>query len=344
MTDKRNPPDNSAFAYCLRILVPCALGTFVLIGATTYILFTYGFSKGAIQANVGFVLLFMINIELLCPFLLVRQLVKPLQILNRASEKVTMGDFDVSLDYKGKITELETVFHNFKTMTEELSSIETLRSDFVSNVSHEFKTPLTAIEGYATLMQNPDISESEKEEYIDRILYNTKRLSSLVGNILMLSKLNNQTIQPEIRTYRLDEQILQILLQQEAVWCAKGIEFDLDMKEITYTGAEQLLYHVWSNLISNAVKFSHQNGIIRISLYKKGPRIVFEIADQGIGISEQNLRHVFEKFYQADTSHKKEGNGLGLAQVKKIIELTGNQITAASENGKGSIFTVQLFE
>jgi signal transduction histidine kinase len=342
MSKKYNPRDYSAFAYCLRILVPCVLGTTVLMGGTIYILITYGFSRGAVQANIGFVLIFIINIELLCPFLLVHKLIRPLKKLNLASEKLAKGDFDVSLKYTGKITELETVFRNFQTMSEELSSIETLRSDFVSNVSHEFKTPLTAIEGYATLMQNPDIEESERGEYIDRILYNTKRLSSLVGNILMISKLNNQSVQPEIKTYRLDEQILQILLQQEDAWNDKGIEFDLNLQEITYTGAEQLLYHVWSNLINNAIKFSKEYGTIDIRLQKNINRIIFEITDHGIGISDQSLRHIFDKFYQADAPHKKEGNGLGLAQVKKIMELIEGEIIVKSELDKGSTFTVIL--
>ena len=341
-TKNNNNPDNSAFAYCLKILVPCVLGTTLLIGGTIYVLTTYGLSKGAIQANIGLFLILMVNIEVLCPALLVRQLVNPLKKLNRASEKLARGEFDISLYYKGKITELETVFKNFETMATELSSIETLRSDFVSNVSHEFKTPLTAIEGYTTLLQNPDLSKEEHEEYIERIIHNTKRLSGLVGNILMLNKLSNQTQQPEIKTYRLDEQIRQILLQQESAWNSKNLEFNLNLQEISYTGTEQLLYHVWSNLINNAIKFSYENGTITINLKKNYKHVVFEIIDQGIGMTPQSLNHIFDKFYQADTTHKEEGNGLGLAQVKKILDLTENQITVKSELGKGSSFTVLL--
>jgi signal transduction histidine kinase len=334
--------DNTAFAYCLKVLVFTVLGSAALLGGTIFVLSTFGTSKGAIEANMGILLIFMVNLEILCPFLLVRQLVKPLDVLNHASEKLAKGEFDVVLNYRGKIAELEALFQNFKTMSVELASVETLRSDFVSNVSHEFKTPLTSIEGYATLLQNTDLTTEEKNEYINRILSNTHRLSSLVGNILMLNKLENQTLQPEISTYRLDDQILQILLQQESLWNQKELEFDLDLSEIIYEGAEQMFYHVWSNLISNAIKYSNNCGVIKISLKKNGKQIIFKITDQGIGISQDNLRHIFEKFYQADTSHKKEGNGLGLAQVKKILDLSGNKIIVESAEGNGSTFTVYL--
>lgn len=342
MSEKLMKREISAFAYCLKILVPCILGTILLMGGTIFVLIKFGFPDGAMEANIGFVLILLLNIEIVCPFLIVYKLIRPLQQLNKAAKELAKGNLNVKVDYTGQIAELKMIFLNFQTMTKELASIETLRSDFVSNVSHEFKTPLTAIEGYATLIQNQDILDSEREEYTERILFSTKRLSSLVENILMLSKLENQTIKPEINTYRLDEQILQILLQQESVWNDKGIEFDLDLDEIDYTGAEHFLYHVWSNLISNAVKYSHPKGKIRLSLKQDAHQKRFQITDQGIGISEENLRHIFEKFYQAETSHKSEGNGLGLAQVNKIVDLIEGTITISSVEGVGSTFTVSL--
>ncbi|WP_066503777.1 HAMP domain-containing sensor histidine kinase [Abyssisolibacter fermentans] len=332
----------TAFAYCLKILVNSILGTTLLLGGSIFVITSFSCTTGAVQANIGILFILIVNVELLCPYLLVRQLVKPLEKLNRASAKLAKGEFNVNLDYSGKISEMQQVFLNFKTMTEDLSSIETLRSDFVSNVSHEFKTPLTAIEGYATLLQNPDMSPEEIVENTNRILYNTKRLSSLIGNILMLNKLDNQTLQPEITTYRLDEQILQILLQQENVWNVKALDFELNLKEITFSGPEMLLYHVWSNLISNAVKYSLHSGTIEISLTSVENKIIFSIHDNGIGIASSDMQHIFEKFYQADTSHKSDGNGLGLAQVKKILDITGNQISVKSELGKGCTFNVFL--
>lgn len=342
MNINNKQPDRSAFAYCLRVLVFSVLITALLLGSTIYILMTYGLSTGTLQANIGILAIFIINIEILVPFLLVRQLIKPLEKLNIASEKLARGDFNVSLVYTGKISELETVFQNFQMMSEELASVETLRNDFVSNVSHEFKTPLTSIEGYATLLQNNELTDTERKEYTDHIISGTKRLSSLVSNILFLTKVESQNIQPEVSTYRLDEQVLQILLQQEPIWSQKDIEFELNFSEIVYSGSEQLLYHVWSNLISNAIKYSYPKGPIKIQLDKVKDTIVFTITDYGIGISEHHQRHIFEKFYQVDTEHKSQGNGLGLAQVKKILDLTGNQIRVRCNEISGTTFTVIL--
>lgn len=344
MSTEKKLRNNSAFAYCLKVLVVCVLLMVILLTATIYIMTAFSFSPETIQAHIGILFLVMLNIEVLCPLLITRQLVRPLDKLNRASSKLAQGNFAVDLAYDGKIAELETLFANMQEMTAELASVETLRADFVSNVSHEFKTPLTAIEGYATLIQNPDLTDGERAEYAACILNSTRRLSSLVSNILMLSRLENQRFAPEISTYRLDDQICRILLEQEPVWSARGIEFDMNLEETTYTGAEQLLYHVWANLINNAVKYSPDGGSIQVSLKREQAKIVFSIADQGPGIRPQDQKHIFEKFYQADTAHKKEGNGLGLAQVKKIADLLGGSVHVHSDGTHGSTFVVELPE
>ncbi|WP_336783646.1 HAMP domain-containing sensor histidine kinase [Paenibacillus illinoisensis] len=296
---------------------------------------------GFINSVTGILILF--NLGLITPIIIVNQLIRPLGNLNAASDKLARGEFnEVKLNYQGKVKELDTLFNNFKIMSEELSSVETMRFDFVSNVSHEFKTPLAAIEGCVIVLQNDELSEEEREDYFKRILTSTECLSSLVSNILLLNKLENITTVPEISEYRLDNQILQILLQQETIWNAKDIYFDLHLEEITYTGPKHIMYHVWSNLISNAIKYSHEHGKIKIHLHKKETDICFTITDKGIGMSEKDIRHIFDKFYQADTAHKKDGNGLGLAQVKKILDMTGNKISVNSKPNEGSSFIVTL--
>ena len=330
-----------ASLYCLEILILSLVPTTTLLTIAVHNL-TKEVSVWTASLNSLLAFLFLLNLGLVCPIYLTKQLINPLEKLNVASEKLAHNEFDVDLEYKGNIKELNNAFNNFQTMCEELSSVETMRFDFVSNVSHEFKTPLAAIEGCVAVLQNDELTKEEKDEYLQRIILSTKCLSSLVNNILMLNKLENLTTKPEISTYRLDDQILQILLQQETVWNKKDIYFDLHLDEITYTGPKDLMYHVWSNLISNAVKYSHEHGKIVISLQYINNEILFTITDNGIGMSDKDMRHIFEKFYQADTMHKKDGNGLGLAQVKKILDITGNTISVESKKKQGSSFIVHI--
>lgn len=337
-----NENENSAASYCVLVMFWMSViifSVYIICFLIVHYLYDDQYKFLYWVINI-FTVLFCL--QFISPYFLVKKLVKPLDKINHASKELASGNFKTNLKSCGEVREIRDTFINFQIMAEELSGIETLRSDFLSNVSHEFKTPLASIEGYAVFMQSPEITETERMEYVDHILANTRRLSSLTGDILMLSKLENQKLKPEITTYRLDEQIIQILLQQEIVWNKKGIDFELQIDEITYTGAEKMLYHVWSNLINNSIKYSHHDSQIRISLQKLGKKIIFEIEDHGVGISENGLKHVFEKFYQEDTDHKSEGNGLGLAQVKSILDLTQNYIEVISQTGVGSTFTVTL--
>ena len=227
-------------------------------------------------------------------------------------------------------------------MAHELSSTEILQTDFVSNVSHEFKTPINAIEGYSTLLQGSENLDHIQREYVDKILLNTRRLSSLVGSILLLSKLENQQIPTNQSSYRLDEQIRQSLVAQEIAWSQKDIELDVELERLSYLGNEPMMRHVWDNLISNAVKFSPQGGTIKLRLTRKPEKLVFTIEDQGSGLSEETQKHIFDKFYQGDSSHKQEGNGLGLALVKRILTIEKGQITAENIPEGGCRFTVTL--
>ena len=268
--------------------------------------------------------------------------VSPMMKLGDAMRKVAGGDFSVRLDCTSKIRDVREVYGSFNTMVKELGNTETLQTDFVSNVSHEFKTPINAIEGYASLLQDTQLTDEQKNAYIDKIIFNTRRLSDLVGNILLLSKVNNQTISPKTSTFRLDEQVRQSILALESKWENKEIEFDIDLDEIEYTGYENLLSHVWLNLIDNAVKFSPQNGQIRIRLKQLDGSVTFSIWDNGLPIPEADIDRIFNKFYQGDNSHAAEGNGLGLALVRKIVAAAHGTINVTSSEDAGTEFVVAL--
>ena len=274
--------------------------------------------------------------------LLSAQFFAPIRKLARAMEQVADGDFTVRLEDQSSSKEIMEVYSGFNLMAHELSATEILQTDFVSNVSHEFKTPINAIEGYATLLEGCDDLTAEQREYVEKIAFNTSRLSSLVGSILLLSKLENRQIPTGQSRYRLDEQIRQSIVALEPAWAAKDIEFDVELERVEYTGSEAMMRHVWDNLISNAVKFNPHGGLVRIRLEKKGRQIRFVIDDCGPGINEEARKRIFDKFYQADSSHKDEGNGLGLALVKRILIFEKGDITVENIPGGGCRFTVLL--
>ena len=267
---------------------------------------------------------------------------EPIKKLRHAMGKVAEGDFTTNLTTRSHSREIQEIYSGFNLMTEELRSMEVLQTDFVSNVSHEFKTPLNAIEGYSTLLQDCDNLTPQQQTYVEKIIFNTQRLSSLTGSILLLSKLENQQIQTGQSRFSLDEQIRQTIVMLEPDWAGKNIELDVEMDEISYFGNEVLLRHVWSNLLSNAVKFSSEGGLVQISLSTCGNEIRFQIRDFGPGIPDAAMKHIFSRFYQADSSHKQEGNGLGLALVDKILKLENGRIQAENCPDGGCRFTVHL--
>ena len=267
----------------------------------------------------------------------------PVLKLEQAMQQVAEGDFSVRLKTGKHLKEIQDIYSNFNLMVQELEATEILQTDFVSNVSHEFKTPISAIEGYATLLQDSDMPISEEQEqYIDKILFNTGRLSHLAGNILLLSKIEHQAIQTRQNWYRLDEQIRQSIVMLEPKWSEKELEFDVDMVDVEYLGNENLICHVWDNLLSNAIKFSPCGGTIYIRMMPEGEKIRFSIENEGPQIREDSMKHIFDKFYQCDSSHKQEGNGLGLALVKQILNLCKGMISVENIPGSGCRFTVIL--
>lgn len=292
-----------------------------------------------IQLNI-----FSLAVAMVATHFLSKAFFGPISDLRVGMQKIADGKFDTRLETKSSSKEIQEVFAGFNMMAQELSSTEILQTDFVSNVSHEFKTPISAIEGYTMLLQSTDNIDETENEYIEKILFNTRRLSSLVSNILLLSKIESQSIQTNQETYSLDEQIREAILALEYEWDSKAIEFDVDLASVMYCGNINIMHHVWSNLLGNAVKFSPYGGVIKMRLHKSDGQIVFSIEDEGPGLSEEAQKHLFDKFYQADTSHKEEGNGLGLALVKNILTLYGGDISAENISDGGCRFTVTLPE
>ena len=268
-------------------------------------------------------------------------LLRPVVRLSKAMKRVAAGDFGIRLAADSQIQELRDCYESFNLMVQELQATETLQTDFVANVSHEFKTPINAIEGYATLLQGGG-ENRQQQAYVERILMNTKRLSTLVGNILLLSKVSNHAIPVAHTTYRLDEQIRQAILLLEPKWTERNIEFDVDLEELQWTGPENLMHHVWSNLIGNAIKFGPEGGLVRVGLKQTDGRYVFTVEDEGDGVPLEERQRIFHKFYQLDSSHKQEGNGLGLALAKQIVDSCGGEIRAEDSENGGCRFAVTL--
>ena len=271
---------------------------------------------------------------------------KPIDILSEAAKKVAAGDFTVRiapLRHDGKKDEFEVLFDDFNTMTEELAATELLKKDFVSNVSHELKTPLSVIQNYSTMLQSDGISDRERIEYAANIGEATKRLSVLVTDILRLSRLENRKTAVDKSAYNLSEQLCRCLVGFESVWEEKNIEIDtcLDAGVQVYS-SEELLDIVWNNLLSNALKFTPAGGKITVAMAQNAHGVTVSVQDNGCGIAEKDVKHIFDTFYQADTSHATQGNGLGLALVKRILLLTGCSVAVESVPGQGSTFTVTL--
>lgn len=270
-----------------------------------------------------------------------RALLLPIRMLSEAMNSVAHGNFDIKMRTSAPFSDIEKAYRDFNLMTEELAATEILKTDFVSNVSHEIKTPITAIEGYAMLLQGSESLSEEDAEYVEKILVNSQKLSELVGNMLLFSKIDNQAIDTNVETFSLDEQIRQSILLLETKWTEKEIDLDVDLEVVTYEGNRGLMLHVWNNLIGNAIKFTPVRSTVKISLKREGENIIFTVDDEGEGIAPENVGHIFDKFYQCDSSHKQEGNGLGLALVKSVIDTVGGEVSTENIEG-GCRFTVIL--
>ena len=271
---------------------------------------------------------------------------RPVKQITEAAEKIMQGDFSVRIKPMRGLPD-ETGFNRIidciNKMTLELSGTETLRTDFIANVSHELKTPLAVMGNYATMLQRPGITEAEKNEYAKAISEAARRLAQLITNILKLNKLENQQIFPHTEEYDLGEQLCQCLLQYEDAWESKDLNIETDIEEAVRIRSDaELLSLVWNNLISNAVKFTPEGGTVSVSLKTHGDWVCVSVSDTGCGMKPETGRHIFEKFYQGDTSHATQGNGLGLALVKRVVDILNGEIGVQSVYGQGSTFTVRF--
>ncbi|MCR4741451.1 MAG: HAMP domain-containing histidine kinase [Treponema sp.] len=265
-----------------------------------------------------------------------------LQDISKATQKVSQGNFSISIptiNPPSKYNYLDQMILDLNKMIEDLNGIETLRTDFISNVSHELKTPLSVMQNYATMLQDPDLSEESRIEYAKAVSLNCRRLTTLISNILKLNKLENQQIYPTVQPYDLGEELRECILSFEEAWSAKNLELEVDIPdEIIVNIDSQLLSLVWNNFISNAIKFTPEGGKISIKLEKLADSIQVSVKDSGCGMDEKTKAHVFEKFFQGDTSHATNGNGLGLALAARVADICHGKIRVESQQGKGSIF------
>ena len=271
---------------------------------------------------------------------------RPVKRITDAADQIIAGDFNVRIKPQGSFGTDETfnqVIECFNRMAEELGSVETLRTDFIANVSHEMKTPLAVMQNYGTLLQAPDVSEEKRMEYAKGVTDGARRMADMMTNILKLNRLENQQIYPQITEFDLGEQLCECLLQFESVWEKADIEIETDIAEDVRVRADaELLGHVWNNLFSNAFKFTPSGGTVTVSLNTTDNYAVVKVQDTGCGMTSEVGAHIFEKFYQGDTSHSVQGNGLGLALVKRVIDIMQGEISVESVVGKGSIFTVKI--
>ncbi len=264
----------------------------------------------------------------------------------RAAEQITQGDFSVRIEPVGGMDaeyQFNRIIACFNKMAEELSGTETLRTDFIANVSHELKTPLAVMQNYSTMLQSPALTDEERLQYARAVSDSARKLSDLISNILKLNKLENQQIYPEKRLYNLGEQLCECLLSFENAWENKNLEIETHIEEDVLVETDsEMMSLVWNNLFSNAIKFTPEGGRISLKLTSENDWAVVSVTDTGCGISREVGERMFDKFYQGDTSHATAGNGLGLALVKRVLDITDSSITVESELGCGSTFAVKM--
>lgn len=289
----------------------------------------------------GFAILNIVIISAVLVRINLKNIFRPIEQINEATKKVALGEYDIELESKRE-DEIGELTNNFNKMTHGLKSTENLQKEFINNVSHEIKTPVSSIEGFAKFLKDKNLTQEEREEYANIIIEEAKRLENLTGKILKLSKLNNQEIITNKQEIEVAEQIRKAISLLEPKWSKKDIKINVSLEEKIFLGDEDLIFQVWVNIIDNAIKFSNEGGSIDIKVYEKDGNINVEIKDRGIGMKEEELEKVYDRFYQIDRSHSKEGSGLGLAIVKRIVELSEGKIEIKSKENKGTTVIVKL--
>lgn len=314
---------------------------FMLFESLDYVNVTSPFRMGPITLVVIFMIGSLI-LGLILAFFASKMFLRSINTLSDGMKKVSKGDFSVKIENKDEDSEMGELIANFNKMVKDLGQVEMLKKDFISNVSHEFKTPLATIQGYSVLLQDKNLSQEERDSYVKYIVNATKQLSELTSNILKLSKLENSSGNIVKTRFDVSEQIRQAILFLETQWSIKNLDLDIDLAYAEMLADADLLMQVWLNIIGNAIKFSDYAGKIIIKGEQSSGYYTVTVTDYGCGMNESTLKRVFEKFYQGDNSHSKEGNGLGLALVKKILDVSGGSIKAESKEGYGSTFTISV--
>lgn len=332
---------NSLIVLSILILIFVFIVTVVIVAFETGMLLTKGPHP---HTQLGQYLLFILAIFAVVFFVIYfrdKKIIKIMQTLEKATEEVSKGNFKVQLELTAD-ENINSYIMDFNKMVNELDHMETLQEDFISNVSHEFKTPLAVIQSYSKALRRNNLDEATRKQYEEVLDSNIKKLTTLTNSILTLAKLENKEITPEKSEFLIDEQLRQCVVNFQPQWSKKQIDFDLNLPRVAYVGNEELIYQIWQNIIGNAIKFSNANGKIAVTLQDLDDHIDITIADNGIGMDNKTQQKIFDKFYQADTSHSSEGNGLGLTLVSRILKIFNGKINVTSELNKGTTFVVSL--
>lgn len=354
MKNKKEKKRISLYVYLtlsfLAILIAVLLINFIYFGFINHtFLAEKGISKEAINrekvkniiSSFKIATIYSLGIGVSLILIMASHIINPLRKITEATKKVATGNLKVKVDVDRK-DEIGELAQNFNIMVDELNSIEYLRKDFISNISHELKTPIASIQGFAKLLSDDNLSKEEKEEYINIILEETQRLSNLSSNMLKLSKLEKQEIVTNKTEYRLDNQIRKAIIMLDEKINSKKIKISLDSSEVSIYEDEDLIMEIWINLINNAIKYSNENGEIKIKVIEEENDVKVSIKDEGIGIPKDKQERIFEKFYQVENSRTGEGSGLGLAIVKRIIDLIKGEIEVESKEKQGTKIIVSI--
>lgn len=335
------------FFVMVAFLVTCCMLLFVsTLSSTLGIMLTEEDLAAAAKLTFGNVVLLSLVFTVIDALRRKWAVERPVKRITQAAEQIMAGDFSVRISplrELGVDPQFNDIVDCFNKMAQELGSVETLRTDFVANVSHEMKTPLAVMQNYGTLLQQPDLSEETRIEYAKAITDSSRRMADMMTNILKLNRLENQQIYPQTTEYDLGEQLCECLLQYENVWEQSNIEIETDIEENVRVRADaELLSLVWNNLFSNAFKFTEPGGTVSLTLSATDHHAIVQVKDTGCGMSPEVGAHIFEKFYQGDTSHATQGNGLGLALVKRVVDIMQGEISVESAKGVGTTFTVKI--
>ena len=335
------------FFFLVAFLVSCSMALFITV-LTDSLNVTLTSENVGLAAKLTFGNVVLLSVLFTMIDAIRRKLTteKTTKHIAEAAKKLVQGDFSVRITPISSLSVDESfieIIDCFNTLAEELAGVETLRTDFIANVSHEMKTPLSVMQNYGTLLQMPDLEEKKRIEYAKGVAEGSRRLADMMTNILKLNKLEKQQIYPKTEEYDLGEQLCECLLQFENIWEEKDIQIETEIAEDIKVNTDgELLSLVWNNLFSNAFKFTPEGGTVTLILKATEHHVIVKVKDTGCGMTSEVGAHIFEKFYQGDTSHAMQGNGLGLALVKRVVDILHGEISVESAIGKGSTFVVKF--